>query len=89
MQLDDDDKAMLQVVDERTEEVKKVMKLIREEFVPRGSFNADDIYMHKSEPKDLDMYLALGFMAKKGELIETHDPATVMKHTEMTYEVPR
>jgi len=78
---------VLGVVDDRVPHVKKVIKLIREEFMPRGAFTADDVYMHESEPKDLDMYLALGFLAKKGELKETHDPSVVTKHTQMTYEV--
>jgi hypothetical protein len=59
--------------------------LIVKEFVPRGTFSAQDVYLHPSNPADLDMYGALDELVEEGVLFRTHTPP-VATHTEMTYQ---
>ena len=70
----------------------EVVELIRREFIPRVRFTADDIYSHKSEPTDLDMYMALGILVKKEEILDlnnVHESAhNGITHTGMIYCIP-
>ena len=75
------------------EDVDKVVTLVRSEFIPRGRFTADDVYCHASEPGDLDMYVALNILVRKGELVDVNDAhgvtSAVLTHDDMVYETPK
>jgi hypothetical protein len=70
-----------------------VVELIRREFIPKVRFTADDIYAHHHDVEDLDMYMALSILVKKGEILDinnVHDdaPEVLGSHTDMVYCIP-
>jgi len=65
--------------------VSEVVELIRNTFIPKEVFTADDVYSHEQGVTDLDMYWALSILKVKGEIEPLFDDSSALTHTEMVY----
>ena len=80
-------KETLDLLASRVDSVKCVIDVILKEFVPKGRFTAEEVYEGTDgcTPRDLDMYLALAILEKRGDISPLFEDDGLVPHDKMIY----